>query len=743
MAKQTRAALKAQLASLENELDTVIAQARHKQQEGNRIDPANLHGQIAAISERIKSVNQPLVAANPTTNVSIIGIEVTQSIQFWTPPVLPGLTPGQFGTPNTMWLIANKPTVLRVYVDAANNTSTVPVPTTLTGVASCNGLAGMINLTPLNAPITARSASAIQRGQVNHTLNFWIPADHCTPGGVVCNLSVYDPLNPADSDPFDYLILNFGVVANPPVHGIFVHYTGPNFFGAPVDAQPSSWDFASAMDQVIQMFPVSSFEITGYEVMPWSANLSVTQNFNDCLNQVRMLRSMSGSHDIYCAALPPEAGCGGVCGLGGDLCALFFANDAHDAAHEIGHALGRHHTPCHNPSPSPDPNYPAYIGSPQGSIGEFGFDTGNVIVWEPITTFDVMSYCPPYWISPYTYDGLFQFINKRTEYFQDSPDGVRMANTASVWDSRSSEFLHLFFRLYREEEQKPLDVLGAFHLPQRPPPRYPMYPADVVLELRSADGAFIDSYPCGFSDVHSEPGGAFTDFSAVVPWSAEVRRLNVVQAGRTIAGLVPTKQSPTLTITEVTRSKRTPDLLRVRWRGAADAEASPALSFGVRYSHDGGEHWRALALGLTETNYVINLDLLRGGDHCIAQVVASAGLRTTVAQIEPFAVPIKPRKPYLLAPKPDAEFEVGVPITLLGGGYSPDFGVTSFESVIWHCESLEYHHRGHRHIIHGLPEGRHRVTLSIDDGMGQEISQSVEILVRSRGRDTTLEGPSQ
>jgi hypothetical protein len=77
-------------------------------------------------------------------------------------------------------------------------------------------------------------------------------------------------------------------------------------------------------------------------------------------------------------------------------------------AHEIGHLLGRDHAPCGNP-PEPDMQFP----SRSGFIEAYGHD---VFGWAsglsfgatprlPITT-DLMSYCLPIWVSPYTYGAM-------------------------------------------------------------------------------------------------------------------------------------------------------------------------------------------------------------------------------------------------------------------------------------------------------------------------------------------------
>lgn len=69
-------------------------------------------------------------------------------------------------------------------------------------------------------------------------------------------------------------------------------------------------------------------------------------------------------------------------------------------AHEIGHTMGRQHSPCGGPA-GVDPKYPY----PDGSVGVGGWRLSDGSLM-PAYSADVMSYCPPEWISDYTYKAL-------------------------------------------------------------------------------------------------------------------------------------------------------------------------------------------------------------------------------------------------------------------------------------------------------------------------------------------------
>ena len=97
------------------------------------------------------------------------------------------------------------------------------------------------------------------------------------------------------------------------------------------------------------------------------------------------------------------------------------SDTAFTMAHEIGHAHGREHAPGCD-AQSIDPSFPsAYIqtlpaSSPYsgqfGSIGAIGYDIVAKQFLDPSQTGDIMGYCPPTWVSDYTYNALFTRVQQ-------------------------------------------------------------------------------------------------------------------------------------------------------------------------------------------------------------------------------------------------------------------------------------------------------------------------------------------
>lgn len=661
------------------------------------------------------------------TNLSIVGTERTQGIQYWNRPAGQG---SGYAPDNSVPLVSQKETILRVYVDAANRTGRYPIPTTVTGDLSVSGPGVAFNAAPLAGAIAARSISSVNRSTLHHTLNFTLPASLCH-DYLECKLTVFDPQNPGDADSTT-LFLNFVDVPPLPMRCVAVHYTGVDFYDQPVDAEPGWLDFGLVLTYVLRAFPIGALALDlPCDVIEWDKKIALTPNFLDLFHTILVMRAFSGTDEVYFGLYPREAGCGGLCGYGGWGAALSMVGDGPGAGHELGHALGRKHTQCAMNAPDPDPGYPTYAGYPAGSIGEVGLDPIALTVYDPSKTFDFMSYCVPRWVSPYTYVALMESVIQLGSTEWPLELGFA-ANTVPT------DFLNIFLRLHRESDRVRVEVMEAFHIPRQPPREGPPESTEVTLELLAVDGSVLAVHPCT-PVIDQGDRAPFREFRAIVPCFLEIDAVRVVEAGKVVSLLKRAQHSPSV---EILTSELTakPTQVRLAWRGSVDDDVTPPLRYAVRYSADRGVHWRGLVSGLTREEHVVDLDRLPGGDSCLFQVVASAGLRTSIAVTEPFSVPKRPRIPYIVSPLVGAEFDVGTRIALLGSGFSPDFGIAPSTEVQWRSETLGLIGVGYQLATDALQVGVHHLTMTFPDGTGRQRSGSVEIRVVDRGAGVAKRG---
>ena len=163
----------------------------------------------------------------------------------------------------------------------------------------------------------------------------------------------------------------------------------------------------------------------------WSklvADVNVTRIFTAIFQLSDIVFGMVPQAAIPAGSGKINSGCGRGAGGG------FVGYDS-TFAHEIGHLYGRPHVAVPGDSTN-DPDYPNYGGGAR-SIGEVGIDTGTSppTLFDPSGSDDIMSYGNNQWISPYTYQKIF--------------DARDMHLSVPIDPRRLRLLLFLEFRVYR------------------------------------------------------------------------------------------------------------------------------------------------------------------------------------------------------------------------------------------------------------------------------------------------------
>ncbi len=502
-----------------------------------------------------------------------------------------------------------------------------------------------------------------------------------------------------------------------------IHYTGR---GLNI-AAPTGVDLVNTLVWVGRVYPISGFNYTACEVVDFNGDLTVGggggcgTGWNQLFNMLWNMRAASGTNDVFVGLLPNGVPTSGVIGCGGGGVAIAYNGGGQVLAQEIGHAFGRAHAPCGNPG-GPDPNYPTYNSYPSGSIGEFGFDTSNSQVHNPVSTFDYMSYCGPVWTSPYTYVGLKNAITASPAAAHPQRAGSRHLE---------GEYLFLNFRMHKDGR---VEVMNSFHLPTPSPPLEMGRETSVGCDLLCKDGAVLESHLCRLTNPHHDEGGPSVEFYEAIRWNDKTHTITFYRDGKVCHTIEVEERAPEVAFSATQQAERRPEMMRLEWSAkpaTAAKQAQGPLQYILRYSNDAGRTWRAVAANLTENSHVVNLDMLPGGEECMFQVVASSGVRTAVANTKPFAVPRKPRKGYILSPeKSGVTFRQGEEVVFLGGGFSPNFATTDFEDVVWTSDRDGVIGTGYQVITHLLSAGRHRISIGFPDGLGGEASASVFVTIK-------------
>src|SRR5262249_48308399 len=275
-------------------------------------------------------------------------------------------------------------------------------------------------------------------------------------------------------------------------------------------------------------------------------------------------------------------------------------------------------------------NYPNYTGPgalPMGTIGEVGIDTaGNPM--DPAVFLDFMAQAScslNRWVSPYTYESL------RASF----PPAPRSPDRRAIRRTRDPENFgeHLFFRfrIYRGGE---VVAFPSFHYPSDPT----IFRGDITpfgMELRDSYGRVLESQRIYLRDVYRDLDSAYLDFfkpirfgldvttaaiTCGVPGSCEQRDLLTID--------IPKKPPEVRIVAPERGGGELSGRVRFAWEGH---NVGKALSYLVRYSNDGGASYRAISPAISETELIVDLDRLPGGEQCILQVLATEGIRTDEA----------------------------------------------------------------------------------------------------------------
>jgi len=317
-------------------------------------------------------------------------------------------------------------------------------------------------------------------------------------------------------------------------------------------------------------------------------------------------------------------------------------------------------------------------------------------------------------LSPYTYVALKNAIT--------TAHGAGSV-LASGPGKGSGEFLRLNFRIHSDGR---VGLLPSFHLEGLSPDGLAGPFAPVWCDLLGPEDRILWSHHCHFGSPHDDPDAPELLLHELIPWHPETQAI-VFRRYAEVCHRYDLEEAPQkIAFHAPQRSGEGEEIMSLAW---GPARMAASLTYFVRYSHDGGATWRAIAADLTESRCAVNLHLLPGGEDCRFQVVASSGIRTTVSETEPFALPVRAVRAYILSPASDADFREGEAVVFRGFGFSPNYETTRFDDMLWSSGLDGNVGVGYECAVSTLRPGRHRITLSVPDQLGGEATAGVIIEV--------------
>lgn len=580
----------------------------------------------------------PPLPGDPRGDLIIVDAEFTQVIQHFRSDR--HLDSANVFPDNSIRLIADKPTVVRLYVDYDAG-SGLAVIASLSGTIEVLRGGTTDTLTPIEN-ITPRRDSQVERGMRQHTLNVIIPEEMCR-GDITIRARVSDA---ADATQFSRTFertLSFDTIPALPIIAVGINYTGPdvNDDATPATlAAPQPADFVDTLELTEQLFPIPQVSITSFVTMDYDEEVESDINegcdkLDDLLDAVLDMRG--DSEDIVFGLYNTGVKTGSVGGCGGGGGAVGRNGREGTAAHELGHALGRQHAPCDNVTrcatpADTDSSYPVYSGYDSDSIGEYGVNTGSGAVQDPAVAHDIMGYSSNKWISPYTYKALMSRVPDTfgaaagaaaasesglpQRRFQDRGDWIKL--------KQPRLFLNMAIDRTRSVKLKP-----AFHFLAYPQ-AHGHKRTDFVAELQDENGNAL-KHACLFASDHGRPCGCAhglwpLKIRQAISFHPKAVRLLIYECDKVVyEQAIPAPPTVRLTVSDADNLEQ--KTLGLQWQALAGGGDEKALWYLVQW-RDARGTWRGCAARTQKTSLRVPKALFGRQQAIALRVLASSGIAT-------------------------------------------------------------------------------------------------------------------
>jgi hypothetical protein len=704
---------------------------------------------LALVVQSAAPVNTPTLVPPPgptptptqppapvSRSLQITGVEINQAIQDRNSQSVP--------------LIAGKRTVVRVHLRTIDG---------LGSLASVRGYLyypypGGAVYSPINPGGSATVLANPDRGQLNDSLNFLLPAGAASGTGTML-IRVLPPEGVVFAGQGGEL-LNSRAVSFEAVPAMRLRVVGVQYFAGGVSYTPRNVDYARLEDWVRAAYPVGTLITSRGLISHTAGTLPNCGSVNQLLANLKTLDVLNGSattdtryHGLVfegppanyfmegcCCASGASSGPAGAANFGWDYDGSF--GDWY-GGHEIGHGYGLCHPGyCAGQTADTSPHCGTYpypsgvIGGPADDPGRFfGLDTGLMQVYGPAST-DLMTYCDDIWISDFNYKRI------RTKLLS--------AAALSIVEAAPQE------RLLMQGTLDPVAqtaALGPFMRIPNAVDAVERIAGDYAIVLADAHGAVLAQYPftprlqetetmagagqC--SAAASQPAGAAPSLIfELVPWVDGAARVGIWHGGQELGGRNVSAHAPTVQVTAPNGGEALAgDSINVTWT-AADADGD-ALTFSVFYSANGGVTWTTAATGLAGTSHLMHASLLAGSNTALVRVMANDGVNTGEDQSNaPFSVPGRAPLVTIAAPADQARIGRDALLALSGSAYDPETGALAGAALVWESDRDGQLGTGDLVLLaaRDLSTGLHHISLRATDPAGMQASATVSVFIHQR-----------
>jgi hypothetical protein len=642
---------------------------------------------------------------------------------------------------NSVPLVAEKVTAGRVSVKEIGSPNSQPYLAFLYGQRGVNDLPGSPLMKLMNAP------PSVDRGKLDDTANFNLPASWTTPGEVTFHAEARDFNGNTISS--GYQLLTFQHKQKPVYWIIRQNMAAPN--ATPDLMDQSSLDAFMSYARTVFPVPDITFSQKYWTTFGALNNLAIEKNV-DLVQKLYSQVSASYWNAIQNNQPPPFAlpdqifgartGGGGLSdptwGSSGAGRATAGGNSATSLegvlAHEFNHNLdrssngtwGRHVNACG--ASGPDPQWP--YGS-SFTIQEYGFDTR--LPWQtsirktviPNTVPDLMSYCqsgimPTKWVSPYRYNAWFgsaQFpANAPVVHFKEAPipsNSVYINGSVSA-NGTAGQLDPLLFAAGLPITPS---AAGVYSLTLSGPPGTP---------------TVTHFFDLSFTDTEGNPR-ATVYFSFVLPDTGGITSLQLKNGAVVLATITKSAAAPVAGFTNPSGPATLSGTQTVTWTVSDTDTPLANLSQALLYSADNGATWIPVSTTLpgTVTSYALDTNLLPKSTSGKLRLWVSDGLNSiTVESSGTLTVGNHPPTPHIAAPLNGIFIPSGTTMMFQGWADDVDTSTLTPDGFLWTLDGMTTVIGIGNSVQATLPNGVHTVLLTTVDADGAYASTSITVYVQ-------------
>jgi len=399
----------------------------------------------------------------------------------------------------TVPTITGRNGLLRVFVKANGaNTATPAVR-----VRFYDG-ATLTNTITINAPGSA-VPQAVAQGTLTSSWNYLIPSASLLPGlriladvdpnGTVVETSETDNTYPSSGTP---AAIDVRTVPTFSIRMVPVLQSATGLQGGVTVGNAASY-----LADTRALFPLDAVDVDVRA--PFTTNSDTLKSndangaWNQILSEVNALRAADGSTRYYYGIVKVSYS-SGIAGLGYVPGRAAIGWDKLPSAtgvmaHELGHNFGRFHAPSCGAGGA-DPSYPVA----EGRLGTYGYDLSSNALKDS-ARYDLMGYCNPTWISPYTFTSVLS-------YRTSNPINA----TALVAGNSSRRGLLVWGRVQNGQViLEPTYEVDA-------PPSLPQRPGRNRLQGFGPLGQVLFDLPFDGEQLADHPDGSARNFAFVIPF---------------------------------------------------------------------------------------------------------------------------------------------------------------------------------------------------------------------------------